>query len=398
MHSRRFVPLAAALAICATVAFAQSPRREVVAALESYIQAQMLGKQLPSMAIVLVEDRRVVWSRGFGGITAETILRTGSVSKLFTDIAIMQLVEQGKLNLDLPVGRYLPDFKPVNRFGKPITLRHLMTHRSGLVREPPVGNYFDTARPMLDQTVLSLNDTELLFEPGTRSKYSNAAVSVAGLVLERTQRMPFAQYMREHVLAPLMMNDSAYEPDPRLTGAVPKAQMWTYDGRQFEAPQFALGTVPAGGLDASILDLGQFLKMLVARGQAPGGRVLGHETLNQMWQPQFGDEEQGLGFQISKVGGERAVGHGGAIYGFATELEAIPDANLGVAVITTRDCANAVVTDIAHHALEWMLDARAGRALRPAPQTYRTCECYDRARRGGRVSHSRRCPGCRIQG
>src|SRR5206468_9757572 len=86
--------------------------------------------------------------------TAETIYRVGSVSKLFTDVAVMQLVEEGKLDLDAPVTTYIPDFKPVPKpEHKPITLRMLMSHRSGLIREPPVGNYFDPTEPGLEKTV-----------------------------------------------------------------------------------------------------------------------------------------------------------------------------------------------------------------------------------------------------
>ena len=117
--------------------------------------------------------------------TAETVYRIGSVSKLFTDIGIMQLVERGELNLDAPVTDYLPDFHPKNPFGTPITLRQLMSHRSGLLREPPVGNYFETSEPSLAATVRSLNDTELVFAPNTHTKYSNAAIAIVGYVLEK---------------------------------------------------------------------------------------------------------------------------------------------------------------------------------------------------------------------
>src|SRR5947207_9721701 len=116
--------------------------------LERFIQRQVSEKRLPALSIALVDDQEIVWAKGFGfanpqakiPATADTVYRVGSVSKLFTDVAVMQLVEQGRLDLDVPVTRYLPDFQPVNPFHKPITLRQLMTHRSGLVREPPVGN------------------------------------------------------------------------------------------------------------------------------------------------------------------------------------------------------------------------------------------------------------------
>ena len=130
-----------------------------VQALDQFIAREVADKRLPALSIALVDDQKIVWARGFGfadaakkkPATAETVYRVGSVSKLFTDLAVMQLVEQGKLDLDAPVTKYLPDFKPVNPFDKPITLRQLMSHRSGLVREPPVGNYFDPIGPSLDQ-------------------------------------------------------------------------------------------------------------------------------------------------------------------------------------------------------------------------------------------------------
>ncbi|MBC8066304.1 MAG: beta-lactamase family protein, partial [Chlorobia bacterium] len=153
--------------------------------LEKFIEHEMRDKDLPALSIALVDDQQIVWAKGFGfadakakiPATAETVYRVGSVSKLFTDIAIMQLVEQGKLDLDVPVTRYLPDFHPRNPFGKPVTLRQLMSHRSGLVREPPVGNYFETTEPSLARTIASLNETKLVYAPETRTKYSNAAIA-----------------------------------------------------------------------------------------------------------------------------------------------------------------------------------------------------------------------------
>src|SRR6185369_3958903 len=149
--------------------------------------------------------------------TAETVYRVGSVSKLFTDIAIMQLVEQGKLDLDAPVTRYLSDFKPRNTFGKSITLRQLMSHRSGLVREPPVGHYFDPDNPTLAATISSLNKTSLVYAPESHTKYSNAAIAAVGFALERTQKQPFAKYLKRSVLDPLGLDDSSFEPTPEIT-------------------------------------------------------------------------------------------------------------------------------------------------------------------------------------
>ena len=113
------------------------------------------------------------------------------------------------------LGEARPDFKPANPFtNEVITLRELMAHRSGLVREPPVGNYFEPGGATLQQTIASLNGTELVHEPGTRVKYSNAGVAVVGAVLEKTQGEPFAQYVRKAVLEPLGMRLSTFTPTP----------------------------------------------------------------------------------------------------------------------------------------------------------------------------------------
>ncbi|UCF21563.1 MAG: serine hydrolase [Gemmatimonadota bacterium] len=340
----------------------------------------MVGKNLPALSIALIDDQEIVWARGFGfasptdgaRATEHTVYRVGSVSKLFTDIAVMQLVERGELDLDAPITRYLSDFEPENPFGGQLTLRQLMSHRSGLVREPPVGNYFDPGEPSLAATVASLNSTRLVYAPEKRIKYSNAGIGTVGYVLEVTQGEPFAAYVRRAVLEPLGMESSAFEPEPRIVDDLATAHMWTYDGREFEAPTFQLGMAPAGSMYSTVLDLGRFLSMLFAGGTIEGQMIVRPETLEEMWTPQFAEpgarDGYGIGFALSQLQGRRRVGHGGAIYGFATSLAALPDERLGVVAVTSRDVANTVVERISDLALSAMLAVREGTAL-PAPQT-----------------------------
>ena len=368
-------------------AFADPPARPpkpyeaAVRALEPFIAHEVEAKRLPALSIALVDDQTIVWARGFGftnpqaktPATAETVYRVGSVSKLFTDLAVMRLVEQGELDLDVPVTRYLPDFKPANPLHKPIALRHLMAHRSGLVREPPVGNYFDTSNPTLARMVESLNRTELVYAPGTRTKYSNAAIATVGYVLERTQKEPFARYLKRHLLQPLGMTKSSFEPTPALNAELAAAVMWTYHGREFAAPTFELGMAPAGSMYSTVTDLGRFLSVLLAGGRGPNGAVVKPATLEAMWTPQFATPNQdtgfGIGFHVTKLDGHRRIGHGGAIYGFATELAALPDDKLGVVVVAARDAANAVTTRIADAALRSMRAARQGKPMPPLEET-----------------------------
>jgi len=352
----------------------RSDYASVVAAIEPMIRFEMEDKQLPAFSIALVDGNEIVWAQGFGyqdperkiPATAHTVYRVGSVSKLFTDIAIMQMVESGKISLDASVSQYISDFHPQNPFGKPITLRELMSHRSGLLREPPVGNYFDPMERSLQATVESMNSTELVYPPGTHTKYSNAGIAVVGYLLQQMNHQPFSEYLKRTVLARMEMNESAFAPEPALMRNLAKAYMWSYDGLKFPAPTFELGLAPAGCMYSTVTDLAHFLVVLFNGGQSPKAQVLKRETLEQMWIPQFATSGQkkgyGLGFAVSDLDGHRVIGHGGAIYGFATEVVGIPNEKLGVVTVTTMDAANAVVNAVARQALEAMLALRAGKA------------------------------------
>jgi len=379
--------LATAL-VAATTAGAQQPPPDSVAAsgryagvaraLDGFIRHEMADKQLPALSIALVDDQTIVWARGFGyanprdstPASASTVYRVGSISKLFTDLGVMQLVERGQLSLDAPVRRYVPGFSPRGTGASSISLRQLMSHRAGLVREPPVGHYFDSTNQSLAATVRSMNRTALVYAPGARTKYSNAGIAVVGFVLEATQKEPFAQYLSRTLLRPMGLHDSAFEPDSSLRARLARALMWTIDGRTSEAPRFELGMAPAGSMYSTVLDLGRFMSVLNARGMAPGGRVIGEQTLESMWKPQFAAPGAtsgfGLGFDVSVLDGKRVVRHGGAIYGFATELAALPDQKLGVVVATTKDGANIVASRIAIRALRAMAaDASAFGSVTP---------------------------------
>jgi serine beta-lactamase-like protein LACTB len=358
-----------------------SKKYEAVAErLTPFIEREVRAKKLPAVSIALVDDQSIVWARGFGfadpkakvPATADTVYRVGSVSKLFTDLAVMQLVERGILDLDAPITKYLPDFKPSNPFDKPITLRQMMAHRSGLVREPPIGNYFDPTDPSLAQMVQSLNKTKLVYEPETKTKYSNAAIATVGFVLERMQKQPFTRYLRRTLLEPLGMKHSSFEPDPALTKDLAAAVMWTYPGREFPAPTFELGMAPAGSMYTNVLDLGHFLSVLFAGGKGPHGQIVKRETLEQMWTPQFAKKDDkkegpkegfGLGFLLSDLDSHQSIGHGGAIYGFATQLQALPKEKLGVVVVASRDVANGVTNHIAKVALQQMAAAKEDKPL-----------------------------------
>src|ERR1019366_9429026 len=299
--------------------------------------------------------------------TADTLYRVGSVSKPFTALLLMIFVEMGLIDLDVPVQTYLPEFQPINKTGKKITLRQMLSHRSGIVREGPVGNYFDDSQPTIADTVKSLIKTELVFEPGSTTAYSNMALATIGYVIERTQKEPFEKVMQTKLLDPIGMTDSSFMLTPETRKRVPLATMWSYHGREFPAPAWEFGMLPAGNLYASANDQAKFLKFLFAGGRGPRGQVLKRETLEKMWTIQFPKKDEkagfGLGFFVADLDGKRVIRHGGAVYGFSTEFAALPDDKLGVFVCSSKDVSNAVTTRIANTVLKHMLAVKAGKPL-----------------------------------
>jgi CubicO group peptidase (beta-lactamase class C family)/D-alanyl-D-alanine dipeptidase len=337
---------------CATMGFAatleQSQWDAVGKAMLVAADHERSAQQAPSIAIGLVDRNGLKWSGAVGyadadgkhAADARTVYRIGSISKLFTDLMVMQLVQRGELDLDAPVSRYLPDFAPRNPFGGAITLRQLTSHRSGLVREPPRGNYFDTSATSLEATVRSLNSTTLVAAPGTLTKYSNAGIAVLGRVLEVVTRKPFDQLIQTALLQPLAMSDSAPRATPAVRSKLAHAQLVPFDASRFTAPLFDLGMAPAGNLYSSVTDLSKFATALLNGGAAAKGRILEAATLQRMWEPQHDADANrrfGIGFALGSLDGHRMIGHSGAVYGYVADLALFPDDGFAVIVMVALD-------------------------------------------------------------
>ena len=338
----------------------------IVEKLQDAINYEIDGKDLNAISIALVNDQKVLWAQGFGyqdpknliPADANTVYRVGSVSKLFTDMAIMQSVENKELDLDAPIQKYLPDFTPNNPYDISITLRQLMSHRSGLIREPKSGNYFADDEVSLKKTVESIIGSTLVHPPESKTKYSNAAIAVVGYTLESVFKTPYVDYMKKNVLEKIGMSNSSFAPNKKIHSRLAKAKMWSYDGREFPAPIFELGLIPAGSLYAPVTDLAKFLKLLFSDGIGEKGNVISPNTLKEMVTPQFGGDYTrgyGIGFALSKHQGYQKIGHGGAIYGFSTQLSALPEIKLGVVTASSVDITNSITTKLSNYALDLLI-------------------------------------------
>lgn len=364
--------VAVAIGLLTATALRADAMPAALAPVRALVEREVAAKAIPAFAVLVIDDQRVAWQH-FAGTArpdADTVYRVGSVSKLFTDLAVMKLVEAGKLRLDAPVTDYLPDFRPIDPFGgPPITLRMLMTHQAGVVREPPVGNYFEPGEPTLAATVASLNGTKLIFKPGTRVKYSNAGIAAVGRVVERVTGEPFDRHLDAALLRPFGMTHSSFVPTDFGRRHLAPARMGTWYGRDFAAPTFQLGMAPAGSMYATAGDLARFASALIAGGNG----VVRRETLHEMWTPQFAEKDAttgiGLGFFLDRLDGRRKLGHSGAMYGFSTELAVLPDDKLAVVVCSARDYTHGVTGRVVTEALRAARAARAGRPVPAIPPT-----------------------------
>lgn len=301
--------LAAAALLRAAGFLAAAPVPDYTSAireLEPAVQEEMTAWGITGVALALVDDQQTVYAAGFGEARRDSVFRCGSISKLFNAVAVMQAVEQGRLDLDAPVERYGRGLLPVNPFTNdlPVTLRQLLSHRSGMIRESPVGGYFDDTEPGLTRTVESLPGAVLVNPPNTKTRYSNVGPTIAGRILELVTGTRYAQYQREHVLGPLGMTNSSWVLKGVPRGRLVPSYMRVADARggfhRKRSPEFDLGTLPAGNLFTTAEDLARFLAMLAAGGRAGGGHILKPESLAQMFTPQLTGEPAGfgLGFMV----------------------------------------------------------------------------------------------------
>ena len=340
---------------------------DVIEKLSDAIEYEIKDKNLNAISIAIIKQNDFFWAAGFGFIDKEkkikadenTIYRVGSVSKLFTDIAIMKKRESGDIDIDLPIQNYLPKFNPENIYNdEPITLRQLMSHRAGILREPAYGNYFSDNETSLKKTVESVNNSSLIHPPGTITKYSNAGIAVVGYTLEKVFQKPYIEFMQENILTPLGMNDSSFKFKNSMSLNLAEATMWSYDGRSFKAPRFELGMIPAGSLYSSVTDLAKFVNMIFSDGSINGKKFVHPNTLTEMFTPQFTTSKMngyGIGFRISKHNSYKMISHGGAIYGYSTQLSALPEPKIGVVVASSVDISNSITRKISSYTLDLLI-------------------------------------------
>ncbi len=344
----------------------------MVAYLNNYIERSMKKNKVVGLSIALVDDQEVVWARGFGyadlaeGIpaTKNTLYRVGSISKLITATAVMQLAQAGHVDIDAPVNVYLPEFTIKSRFPDTvaITARNIMTHHSGLPSDYLRGMY--TRKPeSLEQLIAGLKDEYTAFPPDFVFSYSNLGMSILGRLIEELSARSFADYMEHEVLVPMGMDRSSFVRRDDLEGLYAKG----YHNRK-EQELFCLRDMPAGSLYSNVVDMSRFMKMIFAGGRAGDTQIVSPETLARMLSVQNSgipldlDLKIGLNWMISEKPGVGAIiGHDGSAVAFFSEMYAITDRKLAAIVLTNCVEGADMAGQVCMEALESLFEAKIGR-------------------------------------
>jgi CubicO group peptidase (beta-lactamase class C family) len=334
-------PAAASAPVAAPVA-APLTAQDVGAWLDGFMPVALGRAGVAGAVVVVVKDGSVLFEKGYGysdlagGTPVDprrTLFRPGSVSKLFTWTAVMQLVEAGKLDLDADVNQYL-DYKIPPRDGKPITLRNILTHTTGF--EESVRGLI-TTKPhgrSLGEEMKRWVPTRV-FDPGSTPAYSNYGASLAGYIVERVSGEPFEKYVENHIYRPLGMDNSTFEqPLPaRLAAQMSKG----YPDTSKPAEPFEFVSIPpAGSMSATGDDMGRFMIAHLEEGRYGDARILKpetahlmHETLTRLMAPLNGIA---LGFYEQNINGHRVIAHGGDSEWFHSNLLLFLDDHVGLYV------------------------------------------------------------------
>ncbi|WP_261807521.1 serine hydrolase [Paenibacillus sp. N3.4] len=375
--------------------------QEWINTFEEYAQKLVDEHQIPDAVIGIAKDGKPIYQKGFGfsdvesrhADTADSVFGIGSITKSFTCVAIMQLLEAGKLSVHDPIVTYLPEFRlKAGNIVEQMTIHHLMTHTAGL---PPLTTLFlgikrsmqldpDSLQllgertfymmnngPMIDTyeemlTYMAELDIELLGSPGTQFSYSNDSYALLGLIVERVSGKSYESYIKEHILQPAGMNRSVFfleelKGDDNIASIYAskkndgEVQVFLSDN-WYDAPAMRAG----GFLKSTIRDMLKYADIYRTGGLAGGARILSEESVKQMIAPHIEIEPgrfYGYGLMITPdYHGSLLVEHGGALKGIAAQMHVLPE--LGITGVSLINLQGAPATALINGAL----NAYAGRA------------------------------------
>jgi CubicO group peptidase (beta-lactamase class C family) len=351
------LPLVSPLPGAASSSLRQDPAvAEAISLLDVWIEEQLAYNRIPGLSIGIVYGQELIWSKGYGfsdletkkPATPETLYRVGSVSKLFTSTAIMQLRDQGKLRLDDPISSYLPWFRlrDSSPGAPPITVRQLLTHTAGLPREGAFPYWTTHDFPTREQLIAAIPTQPAIFPPEVTYKYSNLGMALLGEIVTAVSNEEYPQYLRKHIFLPLEMTDSAVYPSEDLQKRMATPYMLQMpDGRRNVHDYYSTRSMAAAAdVVSSVKDLARFAALqLHDSSETQIDRVLKASTAREMQRPHWVYSSwtggRGLGFDISRRDGKTLVSHGGWIGGNRAHFLLVPREKIAVIAMTNADDA-----------------------------------------------------------
>ena len=311
------------------------------AAIDRYVETVMHADRVPGAAVAIVHGDTIVHLKGFGvagpqgqATTPQTPFLLGSMSKSFTALAIMQLVEAGKLDLDAPVQRYLPWFRVADPVASArISLRHLLHHTSGIPTNAPRAV---AEQPTLEAHVRVLQTVQLNHAPGTVHEYASPNYQVLGAVIEAITHQSFGEYVQQHIFTPLDMRHSYVSyTAAQEQGMSHGYQLWFGYPVATDLP-YEADRQPTASLIASVEDLARYEIAQLNGGQMGQVRILSADGIQDMHRPAAQGEEYSyaMGWRVGRINGVHAVHHGGVLPHFRGKMVLLPGERWGVVVLT----------------------------------------------------------------
>ncbi len=351
--------------------------------IEHLAETKIAKYRLPGMALGIVRDQELAWFGGFGAAdldlgkkpTEHTIARIASVTKTFTMTAIMQLRDQGRLNLEDPLVQHIPEFasaRAVRGDLEGVTLRRLLTHRSGLVTESPTHGWNDLDFPSREEMLAKLPETGVVIPQDSAFKYSNLAFGLLGEVVYQITGTPYTEYVHANIIEPLGLTSTVFD----LTDELRPHFFVGYNPTPYQdcpehAPYAHLnGISSAGQLHSTVSDLAKWIsfQFQTEGGDRCGAQVLKGQTLVEIQQPQYVESDwsagQCLGWRATRMGNHIYHNHGGGIHGFGTQIWFNVPSKTGVVVLINMWPPHGGL-EMAQEVLEMVLNA--DEAMQPVP-------------------------------
>jgi CubicO group peptidase (beta-lactamase class C family) len=309
--------------------------------IDEYIAAKMRSARIPGLAVTIVKGDQIIYAKGYGQadpsgrpVTPQTPFLIGSVTKPFTALAVMQLVEQAKVELDAPVQRYIPWFRVADaQASSQITVRQLLYQRSGMPQPPTSQTVTDTDDGALERAVRALATLKLDSPPGQSFIYSNGNYDTLGLIVQTVSGQSYEDYVRQHIFAPLQMRNSYVSQDEALQHGMATGYRWWFGIPVPVTLPFDRSDLPAGYMISSAEDMAHFLIAQLNGGRYHDASILSPDGI-ALTHVEPVPHTYGMGWETLEVNGRTLVDHDGGNANFGTSVFFDPQAGVGVYVST----------------------------------------------------------------